>query len=170
MLVFRYVTTPMAFPQHFKKPPIFPSEEANRITSCWNPRLPFSCRASPLLGGYNQLFGPSPQSASRPGLPANANAWGPCGLLSEGWLQWRWWATGYSWTDVLPYILGRMLDGPQYGHRSDGIVTLQNHLIAPMSPNISWTHFAASFWARIRVNTIPSAGPWSRCLVSFPCF
>lgn len=33
-LVFRYLTTPMAFPQHFKKLPIFPSEDANRNRSC----------------------------------------------------------------------------------------------------------------------------------------
>lgn len=139
-LVFRYLTTPMAFPQHFKKPPIFPSEEVNRIRSCWNPRLPFSCCTSPLLGagGYHQLSWFLPQSALWPGylamlLPGTCAAFswkgdrsedGEQPLIHERMAYHLWWAE--FWIRV-----------PTYGHGPDAVCDLGE---SPDSTNLSEYH------------------------------
>ena len=77
----------MACLEHFKKPPIFPSEEANRIRSRRNPRRPFSGRAGPWLGSCNQLSGLMSLPALWPGLACEAHAQGSGGILLKEGLQ-----------------------------------------------------------------------------------
>lgn len=138
-LVFRYLTTPMAFPQHFKKPPIFPSEEVNRIRSCWNPRLPFSCCTSPLLGAGAIISFPG----SCPSQPCGLATWqcyclGPVRPSPER-------VTAVKMASNLLFMNGwlTIYDGQNSGLGSPSTVTGQmlfvtweSHLIVPISLKI----------------------------------
>ena len=75
--VFRYLTTPLALPEHFKKPPIFPSDEANHFKSRRSRRRPFSGCAGAWLGGCRWCSGLMSPLTLWPGRAWKAHAQDP---------------------------------------------------------------------------------------------
>lgn len=127
----------MAFPEHFKKPPIFPSEEANRIRSRRKPRRPFSGRTGPWLGSCNRLSGLMSLPALWPGLA--------CELTPGLWRHPTERGTAVRVACNLLLINGclTVCDEQNSGPGSPRMVTVlmlllvtrESHLIAPVSQN-----------------------------------